>query len=402
MVRASLVVAGFLSSIVTVRLLGPAGRGEFFYWSTLAALAIQFGNLGLHSGNTYYLAKGKASLSTLATNSLWFSVILGITLGVLLTTVLLLQGQTLQNKWLFFVPTVIMIPSGLYFLLGTNLLIAQGRIEAYNCFELMNRWVGFCVVLFACWFWSTPESILAALSIVSLVICLPLYRCFPICKGWSKVDLKLVRGGFSYALRAYVVATLGFLVLRLNVVLLEFLVDSASLGIYSVAVQLLDVINMIPATVALVLFPRIMQSSAPYRLMQVNLYGLTGILALLYFSAFCFGRDLIILLYGGSMSGAYDIFLWGLPGSFCFSLTGILSQYLAAIGIPLVLIWIWLFGLALEFGLSIWLMPAYGGIGAIVSLSVTYMTIFFLVFYLTKSIEGKNLKNRGSRNAACS
>ena len=66
--RALLIAAGFISSIITARILGPDGRGVFFYWVTLSAVIIQFGNLYLHSSNIHYLAKERLQLSILVAN----------------------------------------------------------------------------------------------------------------------------------------------------------------------------------------------------------------------------------------------------------------------------------------------------------------------------------------------
>ena len=381
-VRVLLIAAGFLSSIITARFLGPEGRGVFFYWTTLAALVIQFGNLGLHSSNTYYLAKGQARLSTLAANSLWVSVGGGVVLGGLLTVALWLQGETLQDKWPFLLPTLLMVPAGLYFLLGTNLLVAQGRIGEYNGFELANRYIGLVAILFAAWYWRTPEALLAVTGISAALMCLPLYRRLQPVAGAGGPSMRLIREGFGYAFRAYLAAALGFLVLRLNTVLLERYTDAATLGIWSIAAQLLDVINVIPATIALVLLPRILRSDEPYQLMQSQLRLVAIGLALVCAIAAWLGHELITLLYGERFAGAYGMLLWGLPGAFALGLISILSQYLASAGIPFALVWIWLTGLAVELALAIWLIPAQGGVGAMASLAAAYMVILGLVWGL--------------------
>lgn len=392
-VRVLLIVAGFLSSIITARFLGPEGRGEFFYWITLAALVIQFGNLGLHSSNTYYLAKGKARLSALAANSLWVSVVGGAVLGGGLTAALWLQGETLQNKWPFLLPILLMVPAGLYFLLGTNLLVALGRIGEYNTFEIANRYIGLAAILFAAWYWRTPESILAVIGIAAVLMCLPLYRRLLALDGHEAPSLRLVRDGFSYALRAYLAAALGFLVLRLNTALLERYTDTATLGTWSIAAQLLDVIIIIPSTIALVLLPRIMRAADPYRLMQSQLHMVAVVLALVCILAAWLGRDLITLLYGEHFAGAYEMLLWALPGAFALGLISIISQYLASQGIPWALIWIWLTGLALETAVAVSLVPSQRGVGAMASLSVAYLVILGLVWGLASHSNARRIQH---------
>jgi len=175
-VRVLLIAAGFVSSIITARFLGPEGRGVFFYWTTLAAFVIQFGNLGLHSSNTYLLTKGRAPLSALAANSLWVSLIGGGILGGGLALSLWLIDGATGDRWSLLLPALFLIPTGLYFLLGTNLLVAEGRIGEYNGFELANRYLGLAAMFFAAWYWRSPETLLVMMSVVAGLMCLPLYR----------------------------------------------------------------------------------------------------------------------------------------------------------------------------------------------------------------------------------
>ena len=338
-------------------------------------MVIQFGNLGLHSSNTYYLAKGQAKLSTLAANSLWVSLIGGGVLGGLLSGFLWIQGHTLQDKLQFLLPVLIMVPAGLYFLLGVNLLVALGRIGEYNGFELINRYLVLAATIFAAWYWRTPEALLAAISIVAAMICIPLYLRMQTLDRGNRPSLKTIRKGFSYALRAYLAAALGFLVLRLNAFLLERYADTATLGTWSIAAQLLDVIIVVPGTIALVLLPRIMRAVNPFGLMQSQLRVVAVVLLLLCILAAWLGNDLILIAYGERFAGAYMMLLWGLPGAYALGLISIHSQYLAAAGIPISLVWIWFGGLVVEAGLAVWLIPEYGGVGAMAALSAAYIII---------------------------
>ena len=388
-VRGLLITAAFLSSIITARFLGPEGRGVFFYWTTLAAFAIQFGNLGLHSSNTYLLSGGHARLSALAKNSLWISLVGGTTLWGLLILFLWSMDGTLQDIWPLIWSVLPMIAGGLYFLLGVNLLVAESRIGEYNVFELTNRYLGLVILLFAAWYWRTPQALLAAMSMVAALMCLLLYHRLRLLGGGGQGSLRLMREGFGYAMRAYLASALGFTVLRLNTLLLEKYEDAETLGAWSIAAQIFDIIVVIPGTIAMILFPKLMRSKKPYPLMRSQLPFVFMILAPVCAVAAWLGKEAILLVYGEDFVDAYVMLLWGLPGMIALGLTTILSQYLATLGIPFVLIWIWLAGVAVELVLAMWLIPVYGGAGAAMSLSAAYIMILVMIWMLTTNLHGK-------------
>jgi O-antigen/teichoic acid export membrane protein len=384
-VRLLMIVAGFISSIITARFFGPEGRGVFFYWSTLAAFAIQFGNLGLHSSNTYLLTKGRAQFSVLSANSLWISIIGGVVIGGFLSSSLLLIDGGMGNKLLLLWPVLLMIPSGLYFLLGTNLLVADGRIDEYNGFELANRYLGLAAILFSAWCWRSPEASLGIISAASVMICLPLYHRLKVLGGVGRGSFIILREGFGYAIRAYLACLLAFAVFRLNAIFIGQYTDKSTLGTWSIAAQLLDVILVIPTTIALVLLPRIMRSEQPYHLMKAQLRLVIITLVFVCAVIAWLGHNFIMLVYGDRFAGAYAMLLWGLPGIFALGLTSVISQYLAVAGIPLGLVFIWMIGLVVELVLSLWLIPSRGGIGAMMSLSGSYVVILGMVWVLAHS-----------------
>jgi O-antigen/teichoic acid export membrane protein len=179
-----------------------------------------------------------------------------------------------------------------------------------------------------------------------------------------------------------------------NTLLIEKCSDAETLGVWSISAQLLDVILVIPSTIALVLLPRIMRSEQPYQLMRTQLRLVAITLVLVCAVVGWLGNDLILLVYGEAFAGAYTMLLWGLPGIFALGLTSILSQYLASAGIPLTLVFIWMIGLVVELVLAIWLIPSHGGIGAMLSLSVAYLVILVLIWVLVANHHNNKQKRK--------
>jgi O-antigen/teichoic acid export membrane protein len=163
--RAITISAGVVTSILTARALGVAGRGEYFYVITLAGLVVQFGHLGLASSNTYALAKDHTLLGRLATNSIWVSVVAGILGSFVVLLVVADWGNTNwveTHRWLL----LLMGPAMLYSLLASNLLVGLSRIHQYNVFQIANSLLQLVLLAVATWmswtvgvFWLLQHSL---------------------------------------------------------------------------------------------------------------------------------------------------------------------------------------------------------------------------------------------------
>src|SRR5438552_7100507 len=75
--RLLLIGVGFATTVIVSRTLGPSGRGLFAVAAAVSAIGIQFGNLGLHASNTYYVAKDRELLPVLIGNTLVVSFGIG-------------------------------------------------------------------------------------------------------------------------------------------------------------------------------------------------------------------------------------------------------------------------------------------------------------------------------------
>lgn len=380
-----LVLAGLVSSVIVVRLLGAEGRGVFFYWSTIAGLAVQLGNAGLPSSNTYYLARNHGLLPPLATNALICAVLVG------LATVLLLQawprpGQ--EPRLGLIVATGVLAAGGLYYLLAVNLLAALKRYREFNLFELLNRYVAVALIGTVAFVWRNPEATLVGAAIASVIVCVPLFfRLRSLSSTPTRPNLKLFVDGLGFAFRAYVATLLGFLVLRFNAVYLEWIAGPTVLGEWSIAAQLLDTIGILPTAIAVVLFPAMLTSRAPYEHMRTNLRLAALAMVIVCAAAAAFGQLAISILFGAEHVGAYRMLLAGLPSSFAIGLLSVVSQFLAAIGFPWTIVAIWAIGLAVEVLISVILVPEIGAIGAMIALSIAHVTIFLLAWSLAYRLQ---------------
>src|SRR5258708_26664686 len=68
--RVLVLIITFATAVVIARELGPTGRGFYAVAVTIGAIGAQFGNLGLHASNIYYVAKDRGLLPALIGNTL--------------------------------------------------------------------------------------------------------------------------------------------------------------------------------------------------------------------------------------------------------------------------------------------------------------------------------------------
>lgn len=387
--RILLVLAGLLSSVIIVRLLGAEGRGIFFYWTTLASFAVQFGNFGLTSSNTFYLARERTLLGPLAANALWCSVIVGGISLLVLQSAFSPHDFPSLTRWALAGCVAALVVGSMYYLLGVNLLIAIKHYKEFNLFELVNRSLALACVAGATVLWRSPEAAVAGAATASLLICGPLFlRLHTLSGTLIRPNPALFRRGLNIAARAYMTTLLGFVVLRFNAVYLKWTSGPTVLGEWSIAAQILDTIGLIPTAVALVLFPAILTFDRPYEHMGRNLTRVALVMLAICASAALVGRPLISVVFGPEHETAYEIMLYGLPSSFAVGSLAVISQFLASIGFPLALIAIWSAGLLIEIVISLALVPKLTGVGAMIALSAAHTVVFLSTWLLAHWLRG--------------
>lgn len=389
--RVALVAAGVLSSVITARYLGPEGRGQFFYWTAVAAVVVQFGNAGLHASNAYLLTKRGVGAGVLSANSMFVSWMAGSVLVGVALVILDIFGQGSESRLVLSLALVALAVGGLYTLLGSNLMVAMGHVGEFNLAELVSRYGSVLVLLLAAWYWREVQPMLVALGLASLgsaaFVAWRLQRLAPM----QRPSRSVLKAGIGYGTRAYLAACLGLVVSRTNAFLLEPMVDATEYGTWSIAMQFFDVINVIPASLALVLFPRILRSDQPHRLLMPQVLLVVGMILAVSLGFALLGPYVIRLLYGAAFDPAYQHLLWALPGAFGVGVTSILSQYLAAQGFPWALVLVWLVVALVQAGLALLLIPQHGADGAMMALSLAYVLTTALVAGLTLVVRRRQI-----------
>ena len=382
-VRFAIVAAAGISSVVTARYLTPSQRGQYFIVYTLAQTLAQFGNVGLHSSNTYLVARDRSLAGALLANSIWVALAAGMLGTAIVFCVLRATGGALAGDGIWFVAAL--APATLFYLLGVNLLVGLKRIASYNRFQLASNYVVLLCLIVAAMLGAGPAGFLAACAtgwiLVSGCLALRLRRGVTSSLAFRP---DVFREGFRFALKAYLATLCGFLIVRGNVFLLSALNTSAEVGYYSVASQISEVMSILPQSMALVLFPALVTATGGrFKKTMRHMAVVAALMAIGCLAVGLLAEPFVRLVFGERFLPTVPMLRWMLPGVFFVGLTAMPSQYLAAAGFPLTVVGVWIAGSVVALGLGRLLIPVASGTGAAMALSATHVVVFASILSLS-------------------
>src|SRR5882762_2458673 len=258
--RGMTILLGLVGSIVTARWLGPEGRGILAIVSVVTGLALQFGSLGLHSGNAYFVAQDPRLARGVLGNASVLSLALGAGAGIAAIATFLAEP-----RWFAGVPLVLVVvaastlPFHFLNLFLQNALLGMHEVKAFNVFEATSKILTFAaLMILLVGFGGGPGgavvlfSTFAALSAVAA-----LAYCRHLVPFRLEFDRPLFARMIPFGLKSYLGCLLAYLVIRSDMLLVNYFRGTAAAGVYSIAAQVADNLLLIPATIGLILLPRI-------------------------------------------------------------------------------------------------------------------------------------------------
>jgi O-antigen/teichoic acid export membrane protein len=386
--RVIAVAGGAVTSIVTARYLAPSGRGQYFLAVTAAQLLAQFANLGLPSANTYFVARDRGWAPALLANSVWIACVAVplVTALVLVTPLATVLGAATPAARLF---AVVFASVLVFTLFGNALLVGLGEVKTFGFVQAL---MSVSVVPFmglAIWLQAGVRGFLAATLAGSMTTAAVIWnRVRRNARGPVGFRPDAFAATFRYSTKAYIVTLAGFLVLRLNVFLLQAVAGPAQVGYYAVASQVADTLVLLPQSVAIVLFPLLSaRAEGRLRTMISHAIGTAAVLAVMCAAVWVAAAPGIRFAFGARFQPAVVVLHALLPGVFLVGVLGVVSQYLAAAGFPSVVVVSWLVALAGNAVLGRGLVMRYGAVGAGLSLSVTYGALLLMFIAVVWRVE---------------
>jgi O-antigen/teichoic acid export membrane protein len=375
--RVLLIGVGLITSVIVARILGPDGRGLYAAAAVVGSIGVQFGNLGLHASNTYYASKDRRLLPKIVGNTLLVSFVFGGLCAALAWVIFLLFPTLAPLKGILLVLALTWVPFGLAYMLMQNLLLAVQEVRAYNKIQLLSKILGLGLICLIIVLGAVTVETIFSTGLIVLAIggIWMLFRLSSYLDRPPTLSLPLFKENIRYGLKAYLAAFFGFMVLKVDLLMVKYILGEEQTGYYSIAVSMADMIYMLPMVIGTILFPKLcaMSDRNEKWINARKVFCVTGIVMVIWVSfAALVAGPVVQFLFGTAFAQAVPAFIWLMPAIFALSVNTILMNYFASIGMPPITVYSPMIALALNIILNINIIPLYGIVGAAISSIVSY------------------------------
>lgn len=363
--------------------LGAEGTGTYAVALVLPTLLAQLLNLGLASANVYFVASERFPLEQVwcaSRDLMLIMAVVGLTLG---TSIIVFFGGIVFPS----IPSAALLlallafPANLFMGIISSLLQALQDFRAYNIAVITQPSIAITGV-FCVWL-SGNVAVTSVLIVTTVAHFLGLIAAIVLLgrrTNLAKLDharLEYLRPAIRYGMKAHLSNILSYLNYRIDMFLVNLFAGPAVAGVYTIAVRLTEQLWLISQAVSTVIFPRLsaMRDDNEKRrvltpLMARMVFWVSALAAALLALV---ANPLIAFLFGAEFSNAYIVVVALLPGIVLFSVGRVVANDFASrgwVGINLALV-----GFVLIFNViaNLVLIPLYGGVGAAIGTSLSYV-----------------------------
>jgi O-antigen/teichoic acid export membrane protein len=370
-------LALMVNVLITARFLGPVGRGQLALVMSIATVTSTLAGLSLDQANVNMGSVQPEARRALATNSLLFSVLLGLAAAgflALLTVIAPAVTGHLPSAlvWL----TVGSIP----FLLARPylgaLVEADYRFTVSNASRLIGPVSGILVnaLLAATGALTATSASVTWVAGQLLGLLLLVWFLSRRSTGFGRADVDLARRTFRFGVKAHVGRALNAANYRLDQWLLGVFAGARELGLYSVAVACSEVLFLLPTTLAKVQRPDLARATRAVAARKAGaVFRAAVVLNIPAAAALVIAAPtLCAALFGASFDGSVDDLQILAAGAFGVTAVKLLGDALTAQRRPLLSSIAVGFACVFTVALDLVLIPRLGGFGAAIASTVAY------------------------------
>jgi stage V sporulation protein B len=384
-------------NILVTRITGASGKGVFTLMSLLVTLTGSMLSLGVNWAAIYFIGRDafprRDLVSTVLTCTLVSSLVSILAIVIAFVSLRHTYFKSIDNAelavTLTLLPLVQLATSVGMIVLGSNRPIQFAGLTLTQWAVTLAIQVGIAVAgrltpttALIAWAFGAGVSLAWGLRLLSVDA--------PLRLG---IHRDVFRRLIGFGIKGYAANLLMFFNYRLDSLIVNGLVGVASLGIYSIAVSLAEVIWYAAGAIGTVMFPHVsgLERREADRVTPIvcrNVYFVTllGCVAM-----FALSRWVILLAFGSAMLPAL-IPLWLLlPGILALSGAKVISSYLSGIGRPEYATAIAGGTVIITIALDLLLIPRYGIAGAAVASSIVYTAAAVASIYALRRESGASV-----------
>lgn len=388
---------GILTGVLSARILGPVGRGEY-----VAVCAWPMGistllSLGISQALTFNVGRRAFSISEMATAASALAIIQGaltITVGFLVLPRVLdkysLAVQHLGIAFLLLTPTIVI---GMY---ASNLFQGVQDLPRFNLIRVLPPFVYFAGLLAI--YFSHHKSLqavifsqLAGYALTVVVASLLVWKSFRPRWRWNTSAIPtLVNFGF----RTHATSLANYFNQRIDQLILSLIVPPRQLGFYAVAVTLSTSVTVFSVAAGIVTFSHGSSQQSDDAKATIGRSFRTSLISLLLACSalYVFAPFLIRRVFGPAFEGSIVACRILLPGALMIGMNQVLYNGSSALGRPGLPSCAEGISMAITaVGLYV-LVPRYGYIGAAIVSSIAYTVSFFVMLVLGRHLLGLGLR----------
>jgi O-antigen/teichoic acid export membrane protein len=372
-----LLLGGFVVSVLLARLLGPEGKGVITAIFVVPTILISLADMGIRQATAHYIGKKLYPYKEIV-SSVFFLWLISTVLTVLIVAVYYSYGSNDLYGWMILIIAMSTIPFKLSAQYLKGIMHGQYKIGTINVSELIGLVSNIAGVLVLVWlldlgiYGAASVHLIVAVTIASYYIVIIKETLDFKIKFNLELTLNLFSKGISFALALFIL-NLNY---KIDIIILERMVTAEQVGIYSVGVNIAELIWQLPTAIGMVLFSKSANSkneidavSRSTRLLRITLMPIFFICLLIG----AFSPYIINSLYGIAFSNASEIIRLLLPGIFVMVIFKILNADLAGRGFPLFALNIYILPLVLNVVLNVYLINVLGINGAAIASTVSYI-----------------------------
>jgi O-antigen/teichoic acid export membrane protein len=383
---------GFFVAILLARALGPDGRGVAALYQAAVSLGFAFLNLGIGAAAFYFVARRELSGRQASEAALTVSLLAALVSSLAVAVTALFFEDRLEGRDIPYGLAILAVPAVVQLRVTDALLRAEGRFGAVNAVDL-----------------ALPLSMLAALGLTELAAGLTVSRAVwawtlaylpPIALGYALLGpafwprrpaglpllVKTVRLGFQGQL-TLLIQLFNY---RLDVFLILLLVNTAGVGLYTVATSQTEGLWIIANSVAIVLLTNITAGDAANAARMTPLVCRNTLLVTAAAAAVAavIAPLWVPAVFGSDYSDAVAPYLWLLPGTVALSGSKILAAYVFSRGRLMINAWIALATFIATVPTDIVLIQFFGVPGAAAGTSLGYCLSLTLTAIAYRRLSG--------------